>query len=132
MIESIEPFHTLGMVLKEDHLDRVVIELPLSGNRNDKGTTFAGSSYAAMVLAGWRLACNWKDDHGLTAPVVSKSVTVEYPKPGMSNLLCTARLANNPDKRASGNWRLLILVEARDQNDDLCANIKCDYRITNK
>lgn len=129
MIEGIQPVESLGLSLQEDHLDRVVIQVPLEGNLNDKNTMFAGSQFSGMVLAGWRLASNWAADMGERFPVVIKSTQMDFSAPVIGKLNCVAKLDKPAKRRKSGNWKLKITVEARAENGEICAILRGDYRV---
>ena len=58
---SIEPYVSLGLEALEIGEECTRIAVPLAGNRNDKGTMFAGSIGAAMMLAGWRMCVAWAE-----------------------------------------------------------------------
>lgn len=129
MLDGIQPVDSLGITLLENHLDRVVMQVPLQGNLNDKMTMFAGSQFSGMVLAGWRLASNWAADADKNAPVVIKSTKMDFSLPVDGDLICIATLDKPAKAGRSGNWKLKITVEARTASGELCAVLHGDYRV---
>ncbi len=128
-LNRVEPVARLGLSLEADNRDTVVIDVPLSGNKNDKETMFAGSQFSGMVLAGWKLASNWAVDKGIQVPVVIKSTQMEFLRPVVSVLHCSAQLLADPSQGRSGNWKLDIRVEACDESGAICAVLQGDYRV---
>lgn len=129
MLDGIQPVESLGIELKENHLDRVVLTVPMEGNLNDKKTMFAGSQYSGMVLAGWRLASNWAADMGENFPVVIKSSNIDFLKPVADDLECVASLERKPKQGNLGNWKLKIRVEAKNPKGDVLAVLTGNYRV---
>lgn len=127
--ERVEPVARLGLSVADDTVDTVAINVPLDGNKNDKNTMFAGSQFSGMVLAGWRLASNWAIEQGIGVPVVIKSTQMEFMRPVDSELHCVAVLMEPPSQGKSGNWKLDIKVEARDDQGTVCAILRGDYRV---
>jgi len=129
MLDGIQPVESLGIELKENHLDRVVLMVPLQGNLNDKMTMFAGSQFSGMVLAGWRLASNWASDMAENHPVVIKSSNIDFFNPVKSDLECIASLERKPKQGNSGNWKLKVRVEAKNAQGEVLAVLTGNYRI---
>jgi thioesterase domain-containing protein len=127
--DKVEPVARLGLTVATDGLDAVAIDVPLDGNKNDKNTMFAGSQFSGMVLAGWRLASNWAVSQGITVPVVIKSTQMEFMRPVDTQLHCVAAVVDQPSQGKSGNWKLDIRVEARDEQGVVCAVLQGDYRV---
>lgn len=127
--ERVEPVARLGLSMAVDAVETVAINVPLDGNKNDKNTMFAGSQFSGMVLAGWRLASNWAVDQSIGVPVVIKSTQMEFMRPVDSALHCVAVLLEQPSQGKSGNWKLDIRVEARDEQGAVCAILRGDYRV---
>lgn len=128
-LEAIEPLSALGIQLQSASTERVVFDIPLVGNRNDKGTLFAGSQYSALVLAGWYLATQWSAGQGLGDKVAIKDCQVSYPKAALSAVTVTAQFRAAPDQRPSGHWRAQIQVQGVDAEGDLVGELTGDYRI---
>ena len=128
-LTGIQPAETLGIRVLENHIDRVILEMPLEGNLNDKNTMFAGSQFSAMVLAGWSLATNWAKDMGVHAPVVIHKTEMEFSRPVVSDLICKAVLAEVGSRSRSGNYQLKIRIEATDAENEICAVLQGDYRV---
>lgn len=84
----------------------VEIRIPLRGNANDKGTLFAGSSYSALVLAGWTLAMNRARTNGFANPWAAVvDAHVHYAKPVREDLVVTAVFAEPPNLiPGARNW----------------------------
>jgi thioesterase domain-containing protein len=128
-LDRIEPLKALGVELVSCNGDTAIFTIPLIGNRNDKGTFFAGSQYSAIVLAGWYLCSSWAKYHDLGEKVAVKSGDVAYPKAAVSDLTVAAHFVELPQKRPSGHWKAMINVVATDdQGDEVCVFLG-DYRI---
>lgn len=128
-LDQIEPLAALGIELVASAAEQTQFRIPLIGNRNDKGTLFAGSQYSALVLAGWYHSGVWAEQHQLGDTVAIRDCQVRYPKPATSDLSVIARFEAEPDQRPSGHWRARVRVEARDQSGELVAELLGDYRI---
>ena len=128
-LEAIEPLAKLGIELVSAQPDQVVFQVPLVGNRNDKGTLFAGSQYSGLVLAGWYLASQWATAQGLGDKVAVKDAQVSYPNAAYSNVTITAEFLAPPDQRPSGHWRANIRVVAVDDDGKTVSDLTGDYRI---
>lgn len=128
-LNKIEPLDALGIEWLDQTPDQTRFRIGIKGNHNDKGTFFAGSQYAALVLAGWYHASQWAHDQGLGDKVAIKEGTVRYPKAAISDLIVTARFQQSPDLRPSGHWRALVTSVAVDAQGDEVASLVSDYRI---
>lgn len=128
-LDRIEPLAALGIELIESTADETRFRIPLAGNRNDKGSLFAGSQYSALVLTGWYHSGHWAEQHGLGDTVAIRDGQVRYPKPALSDLIVIARFTAEPDQRPSGHWRALVQVQALDEDQALVAELNADYRI---
>ena len=128
-LDNIEPLAKLGIdwVGSDDNGTR--FRIPLHGNRNDKGTVFAGSQYAALVIAGWYHTARWAGLNGLPEQVAIKDSQVRYPKAARSDLDVQAQFTASPEVRPSGHWRALVEVTARDAEGDVVAVLTGDYRV---
>jgi len=128
-INAIEPLKALGIELVQYEKGRALFKVPLIGNRNDKGTLFAGSQYSALVLSGWYLTSNWASENDLGEKVAVKDSNANYPKAALSDLLVEAVFDTEPDKRPSGHWRAKVTVTAKDVAGDIVSKLSADYRI---
>ncbi|WP_108124664.1 YiiD C-terminal domain-containing protein [Saccharospirillum mangrovi] len=128
-LDRIEPLAALGIELLESTATETRFRIPLVGNRNDKGSLFAGSQYAALVLTGWYHSGAWAEQHGLGDTVAIRDGQVRYPKPALSDVIATARFTAEPDLRPSGHWRALVQVQAHDTQQQRVAELNADYRI---
>ena len=128
-LDQIEPLSALGIELISSDADQTQFRIPLHGNRNDKGTLFAGSQYSALVLSGWYHSGAWAERHELGDTVAIRDCQVRYPKPATSDLTVVAQFEAEPDQRPSGHWRARVRVEARDDAGELVAELIGDYRI---
>lgn len=128
-LEAIEPITALGIELTSVSDDQIVFHVPLVGNRNDKGTVFAGSQFSGLVISGWYLASHWAKSKGLGEKVAIKDSQVRFPKAAESELTVTARFIEAPDQRPSGHWRAQIQVVAVDVLGDTVSELTGDYRI---
>ena len=131
-LERIEPFHTLGF--RKEHVsdERVTISVPLSGNRNDKGTMFGGSVYSAMVLAGWKLCVEQAKSSGLSGDIVVRDSSISFLRPMKTDLLATAIVRDAPRKTLRGNYAFDISVSASDADGKTCVEFSGSYRLVGK
>ena len=129
ILKRIEPYAVLGLRLEALAADEAVILLPLAGNRNDKGTCFAGSLYSALVLAGWCLTMKACADLG-DGPweAVVKGSQVSFLRPVASDCRAVARLDRTPEPKGEGRWKVAVTVAAFDAENRLCAEFHGDYR----
>jgi thioesterase domain-containing protein len=128
-LEKIEPFHTLGFRMEQICNERVTISVPLSGNRNDKGTMFAGSVYSAMVLAGWKLCVEQARSSGLCGDIVVRDSGISYLRPIKTDLLVTAIVRDAPRKTLRDNYAFDISVSASNADGKTCAKFNGSYRL---
>jgi thioesterase domain-containing protein len=131
-LEKIEPFHTLGFGKEQVSDERVTISVPLSGNRNDKGTMFAGSVYSAMVLAGWKLCVEQARSLGLCGDIVVRDSSISFLRPMKTDLLATAVVRDAPRKTPRGNYAFDISVSASNADGKTCAKFSGSYRLVSK
>jgi thioesterase domain-containing protein len=127
--EKIEPFHTLGFRKEQVSDERVVISVPLSGNRNDKGTMFGGSVYSAMVLAGWKLCVEQAGSLGLCGDIVVRDSSIRFLRPIKTDLLATAIVRGMPRKTNRGNYAFDLSVSASNADGKTCAKFNGSYRL---
>jgi len=73
----------------------VILKAPLSPNRNDKNTAFAGSVYSLLVLSGWSLVYSLLKRKGFSPDVVIASSTIDFLKPVSEDYTATARLQSD-------------------------------------
>eukprot|EP00727_Mastigamoeba_balamuthi_P008365 m51a1_g4150 hypothetical protein (164) ;mRNA; f:246403-246894 len=92
--ENIELTVPLGVRVDAADSGHVVVRAPLSGNRNDKGCVFAGSSASVAVVTGWCMASRIVSDavahahrEGADVAVVAKETTVRYRAPLRSDFV---------------------------------------------
>ncbi|MFQ3231679.1 YiiD C-terminal domain-containing protein [Reinekea sp.] len=128
-LEAIEPLSALGIELVSCNSGQAVFSIPLHGNRNDKGTFFAGSQYSAVVLSGWYLCSHWAGLNDLGEKVAIKSGEVAYPKAALGDLTVTAAFKALPEKRPSGHWRAMVEINAVDELGETVCKFIGDYRI---
>jgi thioesterase domain-containing protein len=128
-LDTIEPLAKLGIEWVSGDATQTCFRIPLQGNRNDKGTLFAGSQYTALVVTGWYHTCNWATQKGLSEQVAIKDSRISYPKAARSDLSVQARFLEPPDLRPSGHWRAKVEVEAFDGAGDVVARLTGDYRV---
>lgn len=128
-LDKIEPLEALGIEWLDETANQTRFRIRIDGNHNDKGTFFAGSQYAALVLAGWYHASRWASDQGLGEKVAIKEGAVRYPKAATSDLIVTASFQQVPDQRPSGHWRAMVTSTAVDEQGDEVATLVSDYRV---
>jgi thioesterase domain-containing protein len=128
-LDLIEPFCTLDFALDAADAERVVMSVPLAGNRNDKGTMFGGSVYSAMVLAGWTLSIELGKAAGRTGDIVIKDSSIAFLRPVTGRLTVTATAAGAPAQTRRGNLAFRISVVAEDEQGQRCAEFEGNYRL---
>ncbi|MDN3649821.1 YiiD C-terminal domain-containing protein [Reinekea marina] len=128
-LEAIEPIKPLGVKKVSCDSHEAVFTMPIEGNRNDKGTFFAGSQYSTVVLTGWYLCSHWASEHGFGEKVAIKSGEVSYPKAALSNITVTAHFKEAPVKRPSGHLKAIVDIIARDETGEVVCTFLADYRI---
>ena len=82
--QGIVPAVALGFKVEECDISKRVVTLsaPLSLNKNDKGTLFAGSSASLATLTCWSLAQSLANTAaGVSVPVVAKETQLKYLNP---------------------------------------------------
>ncbi len=68
---------------------KVVIELPLDGNNNNKATAFAGSISSALSLGGW-IASQFLADNTLSSKTIDVFIAesnIKYTKPVLKDFI---------------------------------------------
>jgi hypothetical protein len=128
-LDEIEPLAALGIHWIGGNAQANRFCIPLKGNRNDKGTLFAGSQYSALVIAGWYHTSQWAHREDLSEQVAIKDSHVSYSRAARSDLIVEARFQSPPDLRLSGHWRARVEVIARDDDSDIVATLTGDYRV---
>ena len=128
-LEQIEPFRTLDFRLDSAAAERVVMSVPLAGNRNDKGTMFGGSVYSAMVLAGWLLCIEQARAQGGEGDIVIKDSSVAFLRPVRGRLTVSAEPRQDPARTRRGNLAFDVTVTARDEDGRRCAEFSGEYRL---
>lgn len=131
-LEAIEPFVSLGMAEAAAGPDEVALDVPLDGNRNDKGTLFGGSMYSAMLLAGWRLCGLQAARMGDSGDTYVKSSSVEFLRPILSDMRAVARLAGPPYRTPRGNLAFDVDIDALDAGNRLCGRARASFRMLGK
>jgi len=126
-LKKIEPYSTLKMELVECTDTGSSISINLDGNRNDKGTMFAGSIYSVMVLTGWTLAKHICDIKTSDYDVVIKDSTSKFIKPVSSGSIARATLSGNPIQKANNNLSISVTVELVDKSNEKCAELLGTY-----
>lgn len=106
----------LGLRVESADAAHATVRIPIGPNRNDKGTLFAGASYAGLVLAGWALAMARARADGFRDPWAAVAeARVRYAKPIAETVLATATFSE-PPRLVPGarNWaHVRVAVDAR-------------------
>lgn len=84
--EGIVPAKAMGFHVAECSVSKVVLEAPMTLNKNDKNTAFAGSSASLATLSCWSLAevivRAWALETSSPVPsVVAKETSIRYRRP---------------------------------------------------
>ena len=73
----------------------VQLHVPISPNKNDKQTAFAGSISSALTLAGWIYLHYLLKTHHQENPIAIKTGTTQYKYPIKSDFIVTAYPTDN-------------------------------------
>lgn len=128
-LEMVEPYRSLRLREAEATAERAAFEVPLAGNRNDKGTAFGGSLYSAMVLAGWRLCEKTAAAMGLTGDIVVKDSRIEFLRPAAADVTAVATHAQAPERTKHGNLAFEVTAQTCDADGRPCATMRATYRL---
>lgn len=128
-LDAIEPFVSLGFSEEHGRPDEVSILVPLTGNRNDKGTLFGGSMFSGMLLAGWRLCGLHAGQTGGSGDIYVKDSAVRFLRPILSDMTAVARLAETPKTTRRGNVAYEVEIEAVDSGGRLCGRATASFRL---
>ena len=128
-LDAIEPFVSLGMTETGATPERVVLEIPLAGNRNDKGTLFGGSMFSAMLLAGWRLCLLNAERMGESGDTYVKDSAVRFLRPIRSDMRAVARLVRQPYETGRGNLAFDVEIDAVDGAGKVCGRAEAGFRM---
>lgn len=128
-LNKIALFQGLGITVVRDDEETVVLQMPLTGNTNDKGTMFAGSIYSLMVLAGWKLAMNSAQAAGSPGDVVISNASVKYLRPITQDCQAQAELTGSFYLNLYGNGCCDIRVTIMTHQGKLAADFTGEYRI---
>lgn len=109
-------FAVMGLEVIAASDSSVSVRIPIESNLNDKGTLFAGSSYSALVLAGWTLAMCRAQSSGFERPWAAVvDAHVHYAKAIRETVIATASFLEEP-RLVPGerNWaKIQVAVEDR-------------------
>lgn len=131
-LEQIEPYTSLAFSETAASPEEVTMTLPLTGNRNDKGTVFGGSIYSAMVLAAWRLCEERSAAEGWQGDIFVKDSSTSFLRPACSDMRVRARLDAPPAATRRGNVAFDASVEARDTDGEVCASMRASFRLLDR
>jgi thioesterase domain-containing protein len=91
LLGRIEPARALGLAVAAAGREQVVLTAPLAGNRNDKGSAFAGSLLSAAALAGWALVSCVCADESIDAEVALQGAAARFLAPARLDFRAEAR-----------------------------------------
>lgn len=91
LLAYIEPARALGLAVEAASPAGVILTAPIAGNRNDKGTAFAGSLLSAAALAGWALVSCICAAESIDVEVALQASDARFLAPGRANLRAVAR-----------------------------------------
>ncbi|NLV25256.1 MAG: DUF4442 domain-containing protein [Deltaproteobacteria bacterium] len=128
VLKRIEAVSALGISLVSLTGEEAVVSIPLAGNRNDKGTFFAGSLYAAMVLAGWCLTMKLCSGREGRWEAVIKDSRVSFLRPVTGDCRAVARFRKPPLERGEGRVAVFAEVSACDVSNRRCVLFHGEYR----
>ena len=111
------------------------LQVPLSPNKNDKSTAFAGSLSALAMITGWGLTTLLIQDKGWRSDVVIYHNEIHYRKPVAGDFYAVAKLHRKKQLdtfyqslEAKGKGRLLVDVSIYEKNSDShSVNCECAY-----
>ncbi len=128
-LEKVEPYRSLGFRETVATAERVEFEVPLAGNRNDKGTAFGGSLFSAMALAGWRLCEKTAASMGISGDIVVKHSRIDFVRPAQADVLAVATHRHPPSRTKHGNLAFDVSAETLDTDGRLCAAMYATFRL---
>lgn len=124
----------LGIAVAELDAQHLALTMPLTPNRNHKGTVFAGSLSALATLTGWSVVWLALREAGVSAHVVIQDAQIRYLAPARSDVTATAAF---PDAatwqralnglRRRGKARLTLGAALRDVGGDVVATFSGRY-----
>ena len=105
-------FAVMGLEVIAASDSSVSVRIPIESNLNDKGTLFAGSSYSALVLAGWTLAMCRAQSSGFERPWAAVvDAHVHYAKAIRETVVATASFLEEPHLvPGERNWAKIQVV----------------------
>jgi len=128
-LDKIEPYRSLGFRETAATAERVEFEVPLAGNRNDKGTAFGGSLFSAMVLAGWRLCEETAVAMGLSGDIVVKDSRIEFLRPADADVLAVVVHRQPPSRTRHGNIAFDVSGATSGADGRPCATMHATFRL---
>lgn len=125
----------LGIADMTWHNDKLVWNLQLAPNLNDKGTGFGGSLAAHTTLIGWCWTTLWLRAHGRIQDVVVATASQRFLAPVTTDyrLECLPRDADGSEQlqerlNTKGKGRI-ALIQRLYTNDTLCLEAEGDYAV---
>jgi len=102
--EAFDPAAVFGLQIAHYEGESIALAAPLSKNRNDKGSAFAGSLYSVGVLTGWSLLYLKLVEEGMDCNVVVVKSQTRYLRPLLDDLQAECQITPLQLKRFL--WRL--------------------------
>ncbi len=110
------------------------VRLPLSPNRNHKGTVFAGSLSALATLTGWSALWLMARDAGLNPHIVLQDASIRYLRPARSDVVAACPVPDAAIRerlldvyRRRGRVRTTLAVSIRDTDGNEVATFEGRY-----
>jgi thioesterase domain-containing protein len=124
----------LGIVVAELDDRHLTLAMPLSPNRNHKGTVFAGSLSALATLTGWSAVWLRLRSGGEEAHIVIQDAQIHYLAPTRSDVTASTDLPDDTTWQRvlkslgrRGRARLTLSAEMRDASGAVVARFSGRY-----
>jgi thioesterase domain-containing protein len=123
----------IGITIERYDNNGLVLQAPLEGNTNPKGTAFAGSINSLVTLAGWGLIWLLLKELDIAADVVIQNSWINYLRPVTNDFAaqCDRPRQDEIEKleqglRKKGKARMELGVEIR-QGEEVAVEFKGRY-----
>ena len=126
----------MGLKVLRYSENEIEIKAPLSKNKNDKNTGFAGSIFSIAALSGWGLLTLKFMQEKIDAAVVMFNTEISFKKPVTTDFKAICKIENieiwnnfknRVIRKKSGKITLNISVLGNNDTNELKASLKAEY-----
>jgi len=124
---------SMGIEVQSWTQDSLTLSAPLSENRNDKNTAFAGSIYSVAVLTGWSFLQMLIKDADIAGQVVIQESRVKFFRPVTGNIVAKCGPVVDVERdgfldafRQKGKARMPLVIQIL-QDDQLAVEFEGQY-----